>query len=370
MKAFEELKETTKKDIIIDGIMRSKGVYLLVSKPKVGKSLFALQLANSIANKKAFLGHEILKPSPVLYITTELSDSQLKDRCNLLGISFEKNKFFVIDRDEKQNINFMDIEYQVKEFAEELNGRILILDMLKDIDFNISYDINSYQDISQKLMPKIRSYADKYNLTILFVHHLNKLGKTLGSTRFDAVVDGIIRLSKNSFDDNTIKMEIINRDFPDEEECLHKDKNQIFSIAKDNALEIANPVIVAFVKYAIREKKFDFTISEIINKNQYLSVNKNIVATQGDEKKPYMVTTPKTKSSIRNIPIPKVLMEDMKVLYEVSKRHYGFNDDWYLFGDTDPITNGKLRHRKNKDCKLTEVNKLEYTILDIVVHHF
>ena len=52
MKAFEELKETTKKDIIIDGIMRSKGVYLLVSKPKVGKPLFALQLANSIANKK------------------------------------------------------------------------------------------------------------------------------------------------------------------------------------------------------------------------------------------------------------------------------------------------------------------------------
>lgn len=60
MKAFEELKETTKKDIIIDGIMRSKGVYLLVSNPKVGKSLFALQLANSIANKKPFLDHEIL----------------------------------------------------------------------------------------------------------------------------------------------------------------------------------------------------------------------------------------------------------------------------------------------------------------------
>lgn len=160
----------------------------------------------------------------------------------------------------------MDIEYQVKEFAEELNGRILILDILKDIDFNISYDINSYQDISQKLMPKIRSYADKYNLTILFVHHLNKLGKTLGSTGFDAVIDGIIRLSKNNFDDNTIKMEIINRDSPDEEEYLHKDKNQVFSISKNNALKIANHVIVAFVKYAIREKKFDFTISEIINK--------------------------------------------------------------------------------------------------------
>ena len=30
MKSFEELKESTKKDIIIDGLMRSKGVYLLV----------------------------------------------------------------------------------------------------------------------------------------------------------------------------------------------------------------------------------------------------------------------------------------------------------------------------------------------------
>lgn len=60
------------------------------------------------------------------------------------------------------------MKYQVKEFAEELNGRILILDMFKDIDFNISYDINSYQDISQKLMSKIIIYADKYNLTVLF----------------------------------------------------------------------------------------------------------------------------------------------------------------------------------------------------------
>lgn len=31
MKDFEELKESTKKYIIIDELMRSKGVYLLVS---------------------------------------------------------------------------------------------------------------------------------------------------------------------------------------------------------------------------------------------------------------------------------------------------------------------------------------------------
>ena len=266
MKAFEELKESTKKDIIIDGLMRSKGVYLLVSKPKVGKSLFALQLSNSIANGKPFLGHKILMPSPVLYITTELTDSQLKDRCNLLGINFEKNKFFAIDRSDKQTINMMDIEYEIKEFAEEYHGKLLILDMLKDINFNIDYDINSYQDISQKLMPTLRNFADKYNLTILFVHHLNKQGKTLGSTGFDAVVDGIIRLNKSCYDDSSIKMEIINRDFPDQEEYLNKNNNQVFSIAEDISLDYINPNIIGFIKYAIREKDFDFTISEIINK--------------------------------------------------------------------------------------------------------
>lgn len=154
--------------------------------------VFALQLANSFANGIPFLNHDTLKPLPVLYITTELNGSQLKDKCDLLKINFGKNNFFVIDRDEKQSINMMEIEYLIKEFAEEYGGKLLVLDMLKDINFGIAYDINNYQDIAQKLMPKLRSNADKYNLTILFVHHLNKLGKTLGSTGFDAVVDGII----------------------------------------------------------------------------------------------------------------------------------------------------------------------------------
>ena len=100
------------------------------------------------------------------------------------------------------------------------------------------------------------------------------------------------------------------------------------------------------------------TWKDIDFKNQYLSVNKNIVATQGDEKKPYMVTTPKTKSSIREIPIPKVLLDDLKELYKVCEKHYGFNNKWYVFGDTDPITNGRIRSRKNRNCKLAGVKQI------------
>ena len=96
LEAFEdiEVNEDIKKDIIIDNLMKSEDVYLIVSPPKVGKSLFALQLANSIANGKPFMGHEVLKPSPVLYVTTEMSNSQIKQRCMLLDIDFNKKNFF------------------------------------------------------------------------------------------------------------------------------------------------------------------------------------------------------------------------------------------------------------------------------------
>lgn len=54
MKAFEDLKESTKKDIIIDELMRSKAVYLLLSNPKVRKSMLALQLSCSVINETPF----------------------------------------------------------------------------------------------------------------------------------------------------------------------------------------------------------------------------------------------------------------------------------------------------------------------------
>ena len=56
MKPIEELNITIKKDNIIDGIMKSNGLYCLVAEPKVGKSFLALQLANSLVNNKQFLG--------------------------------------------------------------------------------------------------------------------------------------------------------------------------------------------------------------------------------------------------------------------------------------------------------------------------
>lgn len=86
LKPIEQIDTSIKKDIIINNIMKSKGVYLLVSNPKVGKSMLALQLSCSVINGTSFLGHKV-NPSPVLYVTTESDELQLKERLEFLQIS-------------------------------------------------------------------------------------------------------------------------------------------------------------------------------------------------------------------------------------------------------------------------------------------
>ena len=114
MKAIEELDNSIKKDIIIDGIMKSQGLYCLVSNAKVGKSMLALQLAYALANKKQFLGFDT-KPSPVLYISTESTGSQIKQRINLMNLSFPEQSLFIIDRDGKGEISLFDFEVDIME---------------------------------------------------------------------------------------------------------------------------------------------------------------------------------------------------------------------------------------------------------------
>ena len=275
MKAIEELDNTIKKDNIIDGIMKSKGLYCLVANAKVGKSMFALQLSNALTKGKQFLGHNTM-PSPVLYISTESDIGQLKERINLLELTFPDQSLFVIDRNGKGEISIFDIEVDIMEFAKYKNGKLVIIDMLKDMNFGINYDINSYQDVGTKLLPKLRELCEKYNITILFTHHLNKRGNTLGSTAFDAVVDGILTLIENKNDKNLIHLKISNRDFPEEHIQLKKESNQIFSVIEPVPDEDININLIQIIKHISNVTNCEFTCSEIINKLNLLITPKQL----------------------------------------------------------------------------------------------
>jgi len=273
MKALEEIDINIKKDNIIDNIMKSKGLYCLVSNAKVGKSMLALQLSNSLVYGKQFLGHNTMS-SPVLYISTESDSGQIMERIKTLGLTFPNDSFFIIDRNGKGKISIFDFEVDLLEFSKYKNGKFIIIDMLKDTDLGIEYDINSYQDVGQKLLPKLRSICEKYDVTILFTHHLNKRGTILGSTAFDAVVDGKLTLIENKNDKSLVRLNIINRDFPELNIQLKKSNNQIFNVINSIEDEDIDFNLIQLIKYASNHKDFEFTCTDIINKLNLITTPK------------------------------------------------------------------------------------------------
>ncbi len=95
-----------------------------------------------------------------------------------------------------------------------------------------------------------------------------------------------------------------------------------------------------------------------------LTVNKNIVKVPDPKTgKPYTVTSPKTSSSYRTIPIPNFLLKDLSDLYNDDANYYGFRDSWYVFGNIDPLAATTLLDRKTKNAFMARVK-------DIRIHDF
>lgn len=88
-----------------------------------------------------------------------------------------------------------------------------------------------------------------------------------------------------------------------------------------------------------------------------LSIKQNVVNVSGDSGY-WLITTPKTKTSMRIIPMPNNLVSDMKLLKEESKKIYGFEEKWFVFGDIAPIHPDVLRRRKNENAKKSGVKQI------------
>ena len=101
-----------------------------------------------------------------------------------------------------------------------------------------------------------------------------------------------------------------------------------------------------------------------------LTVMQNVVNVKG-ESGYWLLTTPKTRTSNRKIPICDKLYEDSLKYKKECKQYYGFNDEWFVFGDTNPIHPHSLRMKKNenaekagfeleKGCKILDDNTITW----------
>lgn len=115
------------------------------------------------------------------------------------------------------------------------------------------------------MFPKLRELCNKYQLTILFVHHLNKSGTSLGSTAIDTSVDGKFTLKQNEEIKTTFYLNYQSRDFEGKDITLSRDEHMNLSI-DEKSIETLNPYLMMFLNYAIIKKEFSFTMSEVTSK--------------------------------------------------------------------------------------------------------
>lgn len=266
MKTIEELKcSIVDINYIIENMIRENGLYCLLGEAKVGKSAMALQIANSVANGIPFLDLKTNK-STVLYLSTEMNPNETISRIKLMNLHLSNEDFlYTFPEDNMTQLSILKVEKEIMNFHEKYNGKLVFIDMFNGINFGYNYDLNNYQDMSQNIFPKIREFCTKYEVTIILVHHLNRKGKSLGSTAIDTCVDGKIAIKQDENIRSTFYLKYESRDYPGREYVLKRDDNLILSIDEitDDKL---NENLMAFLRYAMGNNEFEFTMSDMINK--------------------------------------------------------------------------------------------------------
>ena len=195
-----------------------------------------------------------------------MNPSETISRINFMGCNLKDNNFlYTFPEDNMTQISILKVEKEISEFKEKFDGKLVFIDMFNGINFGSYYDLNNYQDMSQKIFPQLRKLCNDYKVTIIIVHHLNRKGKSLGSTAIDTCVDGKLALKQDENIKSTFYLNYESRDYQSLNYVLKRNDNLILSI-DEKTEETLNPNLIQFLKYAISKKEFTFTISELVSK--------------------------------------------------------------------------------------------------------
>lgn len=72
----------------------------------------------------------------------------------------------------------------------------------------------------------------------------------------------------------------------------------------------------------------------------------------------WTISSPKTKNSIRVLPLTNNLLNDLKMMQKRAKEYVDYSDKWFVFGNSIPFKESTIQRRKNEYCKLAEVKQI------------
>ena len=190
---------------------------------------------------------------------------------------------------------------------------------------------------------KWRSYIQKQDLAIKTKNGFHKL--------FKEILNYAMRWHNCKFNSMYLKMEKFSdpNALPKEMEFYTWEEFQQFISAEDDIKYIALFETLYFCGLRRGELR-GLSWENIDLEEKVLSVRKNVVNEDGDSGY-WHLTTPKTRTSVRDIPMPDRLVEHLNEHKENEKKKYGFNKNWFVFGDVNSIHPDVLRKRKVKNAQ-------------------
>ena len=88
----------------------------------------------------------------------------------------------------------------------------------------------------------------------------------------------------------------------------------------------------------------------------------------------YYISSPKTKSSVRTLPMPKIILNDLISLKEYYKNYEGFTEKWFVFGGIRPladttITKKKIDAANNADIKQIRIHDFRHSCASLLINN-
>lgn len=180
------------------------GLTNLAGQAKIGKSWFALQMAEAVSTGGCVLGRQADK-GKALYLALEDSPERMKGRMRIQGWSEAANCDFIVMKHFQQAVGYLD-EKGVQKLDQLMANRGYTFVIIDTLARAVVGDQNDVAVMTQKLSP-LQELAHEYNSVILMLDHHNKnvpkngefdvIRNILGSTAKGAVSDTVIGLYKN-----------------------------------------------------------------------------------------------------------------------------------------------------------------------------
>lgn len=220
-----------------------------------------------------------------------------------------------------------------------------ILDTYKHLDMIKNHKIN---DINLVTYKKFYNHIDKLNFSEKYSNKILGLFKQIieYSNKFYNTNNEILKYVENIKKNDYIKEEM---------KFFTYDEYLIFDSVINNFEHHIFFEILYFLGLrqgeciALNWGDIDFT-------NKRIKITKTL--TTKIKGKNWLISPPKTKSSIRILPLTENLYNDLIKLYNEHKKYKDFNKNWFIFGKIKPYAESSVQKNKNKYCELAGVKQI------------